>query len=394
MNKQQIIDYILSIKAEGHGFYLQKDYRQRTLMSSSFAIMTMELIGELSKLDQIRESDYFLDAQQADSGLFIDPAWERSISDIHDPEQNYLHYQTTAFALSTLNAMGLEPQHKLRFLEPFRGASYLAAWLASLEWANPWHISNKIMFILQFLSYEDIMHSNQTSREAVLFILKTLQKYQDSQTGLWGTNRGASTFNGMAGTFHFLSFYQYYGVAIDHTSKMHNATLSLQAGDGLFHPFGGGGGCEDLDALYILNTIEPAKHTSENFKKQMAKSYQGLLNARNTDGGFCWSKRPLWDLSVSVPFLNPFSAIFHIDMAKWIIKRKFLSLLVPSLRDPISYRYSNWDQMKYDVDASDTWSTWVRLLSLASIERSFPEFKEHDIQFHHRSLPALGWLLP
>ena len=54
--------------------------------------------------------------------------------------------------------------------------------------------------------------------------------------------------------------------------------------------------------------------------------------------------------------------------------------------------YSNWDQMKYNINQSDIWSTWFRLLAIATIEKKYPDLKKHDINFQFRSIPSLGWL--
>ena len=392
ISKRQILTYLRSLKAEDHGFYFQAGHNQRTLMGSAFAILTLELINELGSLDQNAERDVFLNAQEPESGLFIDPLRKGQIADIHDLEQNYLHYQTSAFSISVLDAFGSKPQHPFKFLDPFRDQTYINSWLESLDWSKPWHISNKVMFILQFLSYEDIVLKKSDSHNLLLKILERLKEYQDPCTGLWGTQQNASSHNAMAGTFHFLSFYQFYEIDIPHQDEMHKSTLSLQASDGLFHPFGGGGACEDLDALYILNTTVPGLEKDKSFKTQMAQSYNSLLNSQNRDGGFCWSKRPKYDLSLSIPFLVPWSPTFNFDIAKWILKRRFLSIIFPKLKDPDTYLYSNWDMMKYDVEKSDTWSTWFRLLALAAIERSYPGFCDHDIQFNYRSIPSLGWM--
>ena len=45
--------------------------------------------------------------------------------------------------------------------------------------------------------------------------------------------------------------------------------------------------------------------------------------------------------------------------------------------------------MNYKIDERDEWSTWLRLLSSATIERSFPELINHDIYFNFSSLSSL-----
>ena len=48
--------------------------------------------------------------------------------------------------------------------------------------------------------------------------------------------------------------------------------------------------------------------------------------------------------------------------------------------------------MKYHINLSDSWSTWVRLLSIATIERLLPDLKKHDIDYKFRRLPSIGWM--
>ena len=47
--------------------------------------------------------------------------------------------------------------------------------------------------------------------------------------------------------------------------------------------------------------------------------------------------------------------------------------------------------MNYKIDERDEWSTWLRLLSSATNQQSFPELVNHDIYFNFRSLSSLGW---
>ena len=77
-------------------------------------------------------------------------------------------------------------------------------------------------------------------------------------------------------------------------------------------------------------------------------------------------------------------------MCKWVIKNNILGSFFPFLREKSTYSYSNWNQMKYDIGLSDSWSTWFRLLSIATIEDKIPSLKQHNIDFKFRSLPSIG----
>ena len=50
VTKNQIQDFIFSLNDNKGGFYLQKGFDQSTLMSTSFSILTLELIDSLNIL--------------------------------------------------------------------------------------------------------------------------------------------------------------------------------------------------------------------------------------------------------------------------------------------------------------------------------------------------------
>ena len=79
-------------------------------------------------------------------------------------------------------------------------------------------------------------------------------------------------------------------------------------------------------------------------------------------------------------------------MIKWIIKNNYIGSLFPFVKEDKIYKYSNWNQMKFHINYSDSWSTWFRLLSIATLERLLPNLKKHDIDFKFRSLPSIGWM--
>ena len=107
------------------------------------------------------------------------------------------------------------------------------------------------MFLLQFFSYDFLKNKNKDSYDNIVFILDFLDNYQDPRTGLWGTQYKASTFVGMAAAYHFLIFYKYFNRKINFPNKIFQNVFILQMKDGLFHPFGGGGACEDLSLIHI-----------------------------------------------------------------------------------------------------------------------------------------------
>ena len=390
INKDDIQKFIFSLRNSDGGFYLQKNFKQSSLMSSAFSIMTLELINSMDLLENKKEGELFLKHQDEKTGLFVDPSLKIEYEKIEDIELNYIHYQTTAFSLSALDALKLSPVYNLSFMDAFRGKEKISKFFENINWKNPWHESNKIMFLLQFFSYEHIKLKNQNSFDNINIIIDKLNSFQDPRTGLWGTQHKASTFVSMAAAYHFLIYYKYYNREINHSEKISTSVFQLQMRDGLFHPFGGGGACEDLDAIDVISKV--SSELSVDSERSLKDAYSALLKNYDRSGGFCWAKRPKLPFFLGLKYFNPSSELFNTGMIKWIIKNNYVGSLFPFVKEDKIYKYSNWNQMKFHINYSDSWSTWFRLLSIATLERLLPNLKKHDIDFKFRSLPSIGWL--
>ena len=59
ITKNQIQDFIFSLNDNKGGFYLQKGFNQSTLMSTSFSILTLELIDSLNILKKKKNTKNF-----------------------------------------------------------------------------------------------------------------------------------------------------------------------------------------------------------------------------------------------------------------------------------------------------------------------------------------------
>ena len=390
MNKKNIENYIFSLKNSNGGFYLQKNFNQTTLMSSAFSIITLELVDSLNKVEITKEQNYFLKYQDEKTGFFVDPNLNLDSKKIEDIELNYIHYQTTAFSLSALDALGMKTKYNFTFLNAFRGKEKILKFFEKIDWRNPWHESNKIMFLLQFFSYEYIVIKKEDSLDDIHTILDCLDSAQDSKTGLWGTQFKASSFASMAAAYHFLIFYKYFNRKIKFSEKISSSVFQLQMRDGLFHPFGGGGACEDLDAIDVIYKTNSGVNTKS--EESLKRAYRALLQNFDKNGGFCWAKRPTFPFLVGLKYFNPSLELFNIGMIKWIIKNNYIGSLIPFFKEKKIYEYSNWNLMKYHINLSDSWSTWFRLLSIATIERLLPDLKKHDIDYKFRRLPSIGWM--
>ena len=271
----------MSLRDSDSSFVLQKKFNQSTLMSSAFSLLTLELIGCIESLNSQAYVNPFLQNQDKTSGLIIDPKTTFDRSSLEDPEKNYIHYQTTAFSLSAIDALGYAPEHSLVFLDYFRDKNNINKYFENIDWSNPWHESNKIMFLLQFFSFELIRLKDESAKKYIDQILDLLDKYQDSKTGLWGTQYGASSFSAMAAGFHFIMFYQHFNRDIRFKELVVESVCNLQMKDGLFHPFGGGGACEDMDAIDML--VKSMNENEPEALRALERSHSALIKNFNSE---------------------------------------------------------------------------------------------------------------
>ena len=89
INKDKILNFIMSLRDSDSSFVLQKKFNQSTLMSSAFSLLTLELIGCIESLNSQAYVNPFLQNQDKTSGLIIDPKTTFDRSSLEDPEKNY-----------------------------------------------------------------------------------------------------------------------------------------------------------------------------------------------------------------------------------------------------------------------------------------------------------------
>jgi hypothetical protein len=349
-----------------------------TIISLCLAILTAELYDAAGWLEQPNWAESILADQDPVTGLFIDPAFSRVDLESTAPGADYLHYQTTYFALNALDALGTGPRHALHFVEPFRDASYLWTWLENLDWTAPWKESNWIMFIATALYAVWQWEGDGPAFAALHHLLDWLDDRQDPKTGFWGVDSGAPLVDAMAGAYHFLPFYLCLQRPIHFPEQLIDSTLSLQQPDGLFHPSGGGDACLDVDAADILVKASlSTMHRAREVHQALKRVHAGLLDNLSSEGGFCRARqRPLPPKSWKRRWVEAFGL-------EVILGRPY----VPP--QEIWY-YSGWKKMPFDIRQADLWSTWFRSYGLALIDLNYGEASV-EVNWRFRRLPALGW---
>jgi len=373
------------------GFYRFTAQGVPTFLSSCFAIFIYELVDLLSSIPVAERQSwaaYLRSCQDVKSGLFKDHLLNPCELEDRLHSQEYLEWQMTMFGISALDAIDQHPDHALSFLSHYRNARSLHAWLNKRDLSNPWMMSNEVMFLMFFFSYEYLRGKNSESLRNLKLILDYLDRHQDPRTGFWGTDHGADILNAMAGAYHFLPFYGFFEKPLSYSVQMIDRILALQnRSDGLFVAKGGGGACEDMDAvgsLIILNGF--TNHRELDILHALEKAKQTLRKSQKPDGGFSWSLRKPYGIKEWIHAINPF--IPYLDVRSiYVLKR---SAIGGPLKRNKFMSHAGWQKMRFKIDESDMWSTYFRLLAIALIESRQASGKTIT-SWKFRTLPGLGW---
>lgn len=342
--------------------------KTNNLYAVCFGVMCLDLIRELNKFQDKKKVVTFIQQHQdKKTGYFMDKTAIHKDKTAHN--QDYINLQLTDFAQMALSILNKKPLYEYKFLKEYKDKNYLENWLSNLSWKNPWLVSNLIMFILNCFIYED----ENENKKYINFILEWLNKNQNAKTGFWDLGKKSSLHNQMAGAYHFFFFYTYLNRKPSHINKVINSTLLLQNYDGLFSYYGGGGSCEDLDAIDLLcRSMFYTDYRKGDIKQALKKAYWALIKNQNDDGGFCWRKADKINLKDFL-FLINFKLLYKASFLDFI---KNGSLKAKKIINKIKKRNSCWkysglETMKIKETDSDLFSTWFRLTSIAFIETAF-----------------------
>jgi hypothetical protein len=323
----------------------------KTLASTCLAVLLFESTGALPAVEQAEQAEwtrYIRSCQAAETGLFRDPAVEITASSTHDAE--YLEWHTSYLAIQALDALGVSAA-PLRFVDKFTPPAAVETWLDGLDWRNPWLQSNRVMSLLAAIIHR-VEREQQTGQSALYHrILDWLDRSQNQHTGLWGASEDVPLLNAVAGAYHFLPFYEYVHRPISGIHRIIDGALELQQPDGLFAATAGGGACEDLDAVDILTlAVRRTSYRSDEIKRALIRAYWAVWNLQNEDGSF--------------PYARSGSGK--------------------------TYSFGGCSALTAGIDSGDVWSTWFRLLLLATITAQYPA-DTPACQWTFRRWPALGY---
>jgi hypothetical protein len=287
--------------------------------------------------------------------------------------------QATYFGIHALNALGRAPRLPVALVSRFRDKGYLRGWLDGGPWHNPWMHSNTIMFALCFLQAAAHHWGARDAIECLDEVLGYLNERQHGQTGLWQPDDGIDQENAVYAAYHFFPFFFWRGCRPQYVEAIIDSTLGIQKADGLFAPGGGGGACEDLDAVHTLVMMSHiSNHRADDVRSALERCFEALLRVRQSDGGF-----------LNYPDANP-----PESLKRRVAEATGLAVLLGRPARRRLWCYSGWRVLSCPVNESDMWSAWFRPLSLKLIADRYPErFSAAEIG-RYRGLPGLGWHVP
>lgn len=365
---ENIKAFILSCRTNGPtGEFTMCKSGHVTLYSSCFAVKALHYLNALNYInDNERKAwiDYINQWQDPETGLFIGPEIVPGelTSEKHDYEHVTMHL--TSHVLPALHLLGSRPGYPLFFGHRFLDKAYLKEWLERIDWKDAWLKGNDLLFVGQFLIYFRDWEKRRDAQAALNLYFEWLDAQVDPATGLWGTNGFCPPFVAMCGGYHQLLVYYYEDRDVRYKKRLVDTVLSLQHPDGGFHPNGGGGACEDIDAADILvNMYKKIDYRRVEIRSTLRKLLRSVLGKHMPDGGFVYRlNEPFIHngiLATSSPAgsSNLFSTWFRVHT---------LALISEILTDEIflqfDWQFNNscsmgwhrpWDKNKHSVTSND-----------------------------------------
>ena len=288
--KRKVIDYLVA-NSESNGSVRFSNDTYANFLSTSFGTMIYYLIGQVDSRDESKLIQYWGIKDNAPIENIIDPSF--STNDLigrHKPD--YVLNQITYFSLLALDVIGVQLRGNY-VEESYLGNSVLLErWFNSLDLSRFWYESNKIMFMLYFLSYINRYSGQDRSKKAIdsiHLIMQLLNESQDKVTGFWGTNlNNNNLYDGCYGTAHVLMYYDYFEYEIPYVKQILDNTLSLHNENGLLGSKYGGA-CEDYDAIEIyLRCGKQTDYRKNDIELVLIKMKELIEKSQNRDGGFSY----------------------------------------------------------------------------------------------------------
>jgi hypothetical protein len=258
-----------------------------SLYGTIYSLYTRKYLGKEFRPSQ-REASFILSCQDEKTGYFLGPEllnWQPSAGASHDLEHIALHLTCTV--LPYLQDVGCRPKYPLSFARKFLDIKILNSWLDGRDFSDAWLEGNNLLFVGQVLLYLYEVVRDLEAKPALDYYFAWLDKQLDPKTGLWGTDGFCNNHVAMCGGYHQLLLYYYLDKSVKSSKQLVDVVLGLQHPDGGFRPMGGGGACEDVDAVDILvNAYKREGYRRRDILMALMMCGEAVLRLQGEDGGF------------------------------------------------------------------------------------------------------------
>ncbi len=283
----RILEWIGVCRVEGSSFLSSVPGGEPSLYATVYAGLSRFYLTGEGKFPGL-DLDGVLETQDSESGYFIGPElrdWAPAIGAKHDLEHILKHLCCTV--LPVLDLANALPRYPLTFALPLLDRGKLVEWLERIDWKDAWLEGNNLLFALQLLIYLRDREGRDEANAALTLLFEWLDREADPKTGLWGSNGHCSVHQAMCGGYHQLLAYYYERRPVPYPQALVDATLGLQHPDGGFSPWGGGGACEEVDAVDILvNLYKSHDYRRPDIRIALRRCLRHLARIQNSDGGF------------------------------------------------------------------------------------------------------------
>lgn len=282
--------YLESMRSDDDALFRSVPNGPGTLYGTCYAALLAHYIDSSVFTEDVER--VILDAQSQDDGFFYGPEltrWNPPSDAKHDRDHILMHLACAV--IPVLQQYEVPTRFPLLFAERFCDLRYLRGWLARRSLSDAWLEGNNLLFVGQTLLYlRDVAH-HPGADVALNYWFRWHDDRLDPNTGLWGTDGHCSNFVAMCGAYHQFLLYAYEGRPIGFAKELVDTVLDLQHDDGGFAPRGGGGACEDADAVYILASMTKTDaYRRDDITAALTKCFDHILALQNPDGGFPYNK--------------------------------------------------------------------------------------------------------
>jgi len=353
-----------------------------TLYGTLYGLLTQSYLGQIDVLPQ-DTLDFILACQNEETGFFEGPELiENDTDDLHDQEHLLLHLACTA--LPALAQFGYQPRYPLRFAHAFCDIPYLKNWLNQRDLTKAWLEGNNLLFVGQLLVYLRDVEKHAGAVNALETWFLWLDKHVDPATGLWGSNGYCSAFEAMCGGYHQLLVYYYEQREVLYPEALVDTVLALQHFDGGFSPSGGGGACEDVDAVDILvNLYKINDYRRADIRYALRRCLKLIRSIQQPDGGFPYKLNQLQS-HMGIPDTKAGKNV-STTFATWF-RVHTLALIAEILTDDMELQKQAF---RFNQQLSMGWhKSWDKSLQIID-KQSLAKEKSYRFRYYLHAIPNL-----